>query len=50
LKASKELGCKDLLVITEDCEAEEEIKVEDKIYKVKFLPLWKWLLENHEMS
>lgn len=31
-------------------EYKKKIKVEDKIYKVKFLPLWKWLLENHEMS
>ena len=47
LKASKELKCKNLLVITGDYEAEEEIKVKDKSYKVKFLSLWKWLLENH---
>jgi predicted AAA+ superfamily ATPase len=46
LKASKELNCKNLLVITEDCDAEEEIEVKDESYKVKFLSLWKWLLEN----
>lgn len=47
LKASKELECNNLLLITEDCDAEEEIKVKDKSYKVVFLSLWKWLLENH---
>ncbi len=40
LKAAKELRCKNLLVITWDYEAEE--KVDGK--KVKFIPLWKWLL------
>ncbi len=40
LKASKELKCKNLLVITSDYESEE------KIYgkKIRFIPLWKWLL------
>ena len=40
LKASKELKCKDLLVITWDFEEEE--KIDGK--KIKFVPLWKWLL------
>ena len=40
LKASKELKCKNLLCITWDFEGEE--KIDGK--KVKFLPLWKWLL------
>ncbi len=40
LKASRELKCNNLLVITEDYEAEE--KIENK--KIKFIPLWKWLL------
>jgi len=40
LKASKELRCKSLLVITDDYEAEE--KIENKT--IKFIPLWKWLL------
>lgn len=39
-KASKELRCKDLLVITEDYKKEE--KMENG--KVKFIPLWEWLL------
>lgn len=41
IKGSKELQCKNLLIITEDKEGEE--KIENK--KVKFIPLWKWLLE-----
>ncbi len=36
VKSSKELRCKNLLVITWDYESEE---------KIKFVPLWKWLLE-----
>lgn len=42
VKASDELKCSDLLVITWDYEAEEEISGK----KIKFVPLWKWLLEN----
>lgn len=42
LKASKELKCKNLLVITEDYKAEELVKGT----KIKFVPLWKWLLEK----
>lgn len=40
IKASKELKCTDLLVITWDYEEEEEIKGK----KISFVPLWKWLL------
>jgi predicted AAA+ superfamily ATPase len=46
LKASREVKCRDLLVITEDYEAEEEIKAINKIYRVKFLSLSKWLRTN----
>jgi len=42
LKASKELKCNNLLVITWDYEAEERIDSK----KIKFVPLWKWLLEK----
>jgi predicted AAA+ superfamily ATPase len=42
LKASKELNCDSLLIITEDYEGEENIKEK----KIKFVPLWKWLLQN----
>ena len=40
LIASKELKCNNLLVITWDYEGEEKIKGK----KIKFVPLWKWLL------
>lgn len=42
LKASKELKCNNLLIITEDKEGEEKIKGKT----IKYAPLWKWLLEN----
>lgn len=45
LKASKELGCKDLLVLTEDYEREEEISWFGIKEKIRFMPLWRWLLE-----
>ena len=41
LKASDLLRCKDLLVITWDYEGEEEIMGK----KIKFIPLWKWLIK-----
>ncbi len=40
VKASEVLKCKDLLVITWDYEGEEKFKGR----KIKFTPLWKWLL------
>jgi hypothetical protein len=43
IKASKELKSKNLSVITWDYEAEEEFKGE----AIKFVPLWKWLLEDN---
>lgn len=46
IKASKELKCKNLLVITRDYEAEEQIKWFSTRRKIKFLPLWKWLLSS----
>lgn len=42
IKASKELKCSNLFIITWDSEKEEKIKEK----KIKFVPLWKWLLEN----
>jgi len=41
LKASKELKCSNLLIITQDFEGEERIQSK----KIKFAPLWKWLLK-----
>jgi hypothetical protein len=43
IKASEELNCEDMRVITWDYEAEEEFKGE----AIKFVPLWKWLLEDN---
>jgi len=40
LKASEELKCRNLLIITWDHEAEEGHGEK----KIKFIPLWKWLL------
>jgi len=40
VKASKELDCNSLLVITWDHEGEEEFRGE----RIQFKPLWKWLL------
>ncbi|MGB9708012.1 MAG: ATP-binding protein [Candidatus Pacearchaeota archaeon] len=45
LKASKELKCKNLLVITEDYEATKEQSWFGIKRKIKFMPLWKWLLK-----
>ncbi len=42
LKASKELKCSNLLIITDDEEKEEKINGK----KIKHIPLWKWLLER----
>lgn len=41
IEASKELNCKDLLVITGDYEAEEKVPDGNNI---RFVPLWKWLV------
>jgi predicted AAA+ superfamily ATPase len=40
LKASREIACKKLLVITWDYE--DEIEVENR--RIEFIPLWRWLL------
>ena len=45
-KASKELKCKDLTIITEDSEAEEYEEWSGIKRKIKFIPLWKWLLND----
>ena len=43
LKASDELQCKDLLVLTENAEREERATWYGLEGTVRFLPLWKWL-------
>lgn len=46
LKAGKELKCSNLLILTADYESEEQIEWFDLKGNVKFIPLWKWLLNN----
>ena len=46
VKASKELMCDNLLVITWDYEGEEEFSWFGTARKIEFVPLWKWLLEE----
>lgn len=46
LKAGKELKCKNLIIITSDKEGEEESEWFGIRAKIKFIPLWKWLLEK----
>lgn len=41
VKASEDLKCNNLIVITKDYEAVEKINKK----RIKFIPLWKWLLE-----
>ncbi len=41
LEASTKLKCNNLLIITDDLEKEEKVKRK----KIKFIPLWKWLLK-----
>jgi predicted AAA+ superfamily ATPase len=46
LKASEELKCKELLIITSKKDGEEESEWFGIKAKIKFIPLWKWLLEK----
>lgn len=46
LKASKELNCKELIIINKDKEEQIERKWFGIKGKIKFIPLWKWCLEN----
>lgn len=48
LKASRELRCNNLLVITGDYEEEEQIEWFGIKRKVKFIPLWKWLTKEQK--
>jgi len=42
LKCSRELKCSNLIILTWNLEGEEKIKNK----KIKYIPLWKWLLEE----
>lgn len=46
LKASDELKCKNLLVLTHDFEATETAEWFGTKGTIQFLPLWKWLTQN----
>ncbi len=41
IKASNEVGCENLMVLTWDYEAEETAGEK----KITYLPLWSWLIE-----
>ncbi|MDY6788527.1 MAG: ATP-binding protein [Candidatus Nanohaloarchaea archaeon] len=46
INASKNLRCKNLLVITGDYEAVEQVSWHGTDRKIEFIPLWKWLLKE----
>ncbi len=46
LKAAQELKCAELVIITRDYEAEETAEWFGLKGKIKFMPLWKWLLRT----
>jgi len=50
IKAGKELKCKNLVAITEDYEAKEEISWFGVEGNIRFIPLWKLLFEQSVIS
>ena len=48
LKASKDLKCDNLLIINRDYSGEEDAEWFGIKRKIKFIPLWKWLLEGNK--
>lgn len=46
IKAGKELKCNVLLVITKDYEGKEKVEWFGDKAEIKFIPLWKWLLQE----
>jgi predicted AAA+ superfamily ATPase len=46
LKAGQELKCSNLLIITDNYESNEEIEWFNQKAKIRFIPIWKWLIEN----
>ena len=49
VKASKELRCNDLLILTQDYDTEEQINWFGLKRKIKFVPVWKWLLVTKKL-
>jgi predicted AAA+ superfamily ATPase len=45
LKASAELQCDDLLIITEDFQEQKEYPANGITRLIRFVPLWEWMLE-----
>ena len=45
LRASQELNCNDLLIVTEDVNDQQEYTINSGTRKIRFVPLWKFLLE-----
>jgi len=50
LKASADLRCNDLLILTESAEGEEAVSWFGAQGKVRFMPLWKWALADDPAS
>ncbi len=50
LKAGKETGCKDLVMITENQDTEEAVDWFGISGRIRYIPLWKWLLEGVKFS
>ncbi|MBU1199296.1 MAG: ATP-binding protein [Nanoarchaeota archaeon] len=46
IHASQDLKCKKLTIITEDHEAEEQTEWFGMKNKIRYIPLWKWLLKE----
>lgn len=46
VKASRELRCNNLLIITADYESEEKVKGK----MIRFVPMWKWLLTGKKLT
>ena len=49
LKAGDELKCKNLIILTENYEAEKNEEWFGSKGKIKYIPLWKWMLGNKSM-
>jgi uncharacterized protein len=50
LKASADLGCKDLLILTDSAEGEEVTSWYGTERAVRYAPVWKWLLHDTSQS
>lgn len=46
IKAKQELKCNELIILTNDYDAKESAEWYSEKAKIKFIPLWKWLIEN----